>query len=227
MPRRYSARRARMVVGTARGSQPGSTVARPRVRRRSLAEPLLACGLDYRGVDASQADGRGRARSLGDARCELGDVRRTRRPSRSTATTCFRVAATSCPTGARSSSASPRYTASKLVFDFDPRVQPARSRSSDDLRAAGCATVELQPVPDARSALAVPRAVQALLFRARAAARLARADSRPLPAARQRFGLNERAELHAELAATAGRRSRTAARACSSVTPARQPAAAR
>ena len=110
---------------------------------------FLPPGIDYRGVDASEAmvaEARRRGRTV-----ELGDLNEYEPPEPVTATTCFRAIYY-----ARDRRAFFRhvavYTERKLVFDLNPRqyrVDDVRA----DIEAAGWSRLELRPFfsPQTRS----------------------------------------------------------------------------
>jgi SAM-dependent methyltransferase len=126
-----------------------------------LGRPLLDLGIDYRGVDASRGMVDVARRTLGE-RVQLGTFEYA--PEEPVeATTIFR--SLYLVPGRREFFERVRsYTRVKLVFDFDPRAQPA-DEIIDELHASGWATVDLRPFLMPQRAR-LPRPVQALLFRA-------------------------------------------------------------
>jgi len=177
-PARYAARRAEVAAQVGPALPPGATILDVACGDANMAEPLLALGYRYRGVDGS-------ARMLEEARARLGDRVTLERallddyePEESVdMTLCLRsfyYAADRVAFFRRIAG----YTRTKFVFDFDPRVYP-RPEIERDLRAGGLEVAELRPfflpqrvaVPaPARGALTVlertgPLARAALRFR--------------------------------------------------------------
>jgi SAM-dependent methyltransferase len=155
---RYYARRARLVVEHGPLLPPGSTVLDIACGDGGLGPHLLALGIDYRGVDASE-------RMVEVARRALGD-RVTRGtfdyepPGHVDATTIFR--SLYLVPDRRTFLARVRgYTRSKLVFDFDPRAVEAAALVEDVL-AAGWTHIELRPFLTPQRAR-LPRPVQSVL----------------------------------------------------------------
>jgi SAM-dependent methyltransferase len=154
----YYARRARMVVEHGPRLHRGSTVLDIACGDGGLGQPLLDLGIDYRGVDASQGMVDVARRSLGE-RVQLGTFEYAP-PDPVEATTIFR--SLYLVPDRRTFFARVRsFTRMKLVFDFDPRAQPADEIVAD-LRATGRQTVDLRPFLMPQRAR-LPRAVQALL----------------------------------------------------------------
>jgi SAM-dependent methyltransferase len=143
-PHGYLARRAGIVVELGPRLQPGDTVLDLACGDGGFAEHLLAHGLRYVGVDASEAMVEAARRRLGDRaeihRSDLNDFRPTQPVG---ATTCFRAIYY-----ARDQAAFFRHVASftekKLVFDLNPR-QYRLDAVQADLRAAGFERIELRP----------------------------------------------------------------------------------
>lgn len=143
-PAGYLGRRAGLVVTLGPQLAPGDRVLDLACGDAGLAEPLLARGLAYLGVDLSEAMVEaGRRRVGGRAEIHLGDLNDFEPAGPVAATTCFRAVYY-----ARDRRALFRrvagYTERKLVFDLNPR----QYRVADvvaDLRAAGLDRVELHP----------------------------------------------------------------------------------
>ncbi len=159
----YLARRAELVVSLGPPLEPGDRVLDLACGDGGLAGPLLARGLSYLGVDASETMVAAARRRLGD-RAEIahGDLNDYTPPSPVAATTCFRAVyyARDRPAFFRRVGG---YTERKLVFDLNPR----QYRPGDvlaELRSAGFTGVELRPffVPQR---IALPSALAAA-FRA-------------------------------------------------------------
>ena len=109
-----------------------------------LAEPLLASGLRYLGVDLSAPMVEAARRRVGDrAEIVLADLNDYEPPEPVACTTCFRAVYY-----ARDRRAFFRhvagYTERKLVFDLNPRQYRVEDVVGD-LKAAGLARVELHP----------------------------------------------------------------------------------
>jgi len=101
-----------------------------------MAEPLLACGWSYRGVDASPGMLAEASERLGPScRFEPGDLEHYEPDEPVDLTVCFRavVYAKDRPAFFRRVAG---YTRTKFVFDFNPRVQDRRGIERD-LAAAG------------------------------------------------------------------------------------------
>jgi SAM-dependent methyltransferase len=143
-PARYTARRAEVALALGPPLAPGSTVLDLACGDANMAEPLLARGLRYRGVDGSAA-------MIEEARARLGDtvsleVARMDEyvpPEPVDLTLCLRAFYYPADRGVflRRVAA---YTRVKLVFDFDPRAQD-RGAIVRDLHANGFDRVELRP----------------------------------------------------------------------------------
>jgi SAM-dependent methyltransferase len=140
----YLEHRAELVVALGVGLGPGDRVLDLACGDGGLAEPLLARGLSYTGVDASEAMVAAARRRLGDSaeivRADLNDYEP---PGPVAATTCFRAIYY-----ARDRSKFFRrvaaFTERKLVFDLNPRQYPT-SEVLAELRTAGLDDVELRP----------------------------------------------------------------------------------
>jgi SAM-dependent methyltransferase len=140
----YLARRAELIVALGPRLQPGETLLDLACGDAGLAEPLLAQGIGYLGVDLSERMVEAARRRLGDrARIEVGDLNDFIPGDRVAATTCFRAiyyARDRIAFFRRAAS----FTERKLVFDLNPRqfrVQDVRA----DLQAAGLDRLDLRP----------------------------------------------------------------------------------
>jgi hypothetical protein len=155
-PARYLRHRAELVAELGPRLDPGDSVLDLACGDAGLADPLLARGLRYLGVDLSEemvaaANGRlaGRAEAL------VGDLNEFRPPAPVAATTCFRAIYY-----ARNRLAFFRqvaeFTDRKLVFDLNPR-QYRLTDVRADLERAGFSELALRPffVPQTRSLPAV------------------------------------------------------------------------
>jgi SAM-dependent methyltransferase len=138
---RYYARRARLVVAHGPRLAEGATLLDIACGDGGLGQHLLARGIDYRGVDASERMVEVARRSLGDRVC-VGTFE-YEPPAPVDATTIFRSLYLVSDRRAFLERVH-GYTRVKLVFDFDPRVQPAKDVLAD-LRAAGWQRIELRP----------------------------------------------------------------------------------
>jgi trans-aconitate methyltransferase len=168
----YLSHRADLVVALGPTLVAGDTVLDLACGDGGLAEFLLPHGLDYIGVDASEAMVAAARRRLTDrARVELADLNDFQPGEPVAATTCFRAIYY-----ARDRLAVFRrvaeYTHKKLVFDLNPR-QYRVADVRDDLRAAGFTQLELQPF-FAPQNVALPSPVAALFRAAEHAGPLAR-----------------------------------------------------
>jgi SAM-dependent methyltransferase len=171
-PGRYLRHRADLVVSLGPRLEPGETVLDLACGDAGLAEPLLAAGQRYFGVDLSEDMVAAANRRLdGRARVAHGDLNDFRPLEPVAATTCFRAIYY-----ARERLAFFRHVADfterKLVFDLNPR-QYRLDDVAADLRAAGFGALELRPffVPQTR---ALPGPIARLLEAAERAGPLAR-----------------------------------------------------
>ena len=140
----YLEHRAELVVSVGTALAPGDEVLDLACGDGGLAEPLLARGLRYRGVDstAEMVDA-ARAR-LGDrAAVELGDLNDYAPPEPVAATTIFRAIYYTRDRAAFFAHAA-GFTTKKLVLDLNPRQYRLESVVAE-LHAAGFAKVELRP----------------------------------------------------------------------------------
>jgi SAM-dependent methyltransferase len=143
-PARYAERRAEVAVALGPALPSRATVLDLACGDANMAEPLLALGLRYRGVDGSAA-------MIEEAQSRLGDtvplavarLDEYEPPEPVDMTLCLRAfyyAADRRAFMRRVAS----YTRVKFVFDFDPRVYE-RAAIESDLRAGGFDRIELRP----------------------------------------------------------------------------------
>jgi len=140
----YLRHRAELVVALGPRLEPGDTVLDLACGDAGLAEPLLAAGLRYGGVDLSRPMVDAARARLGDrGTVDEADVNEFTPPEPAQATTCFRAIYY-----ARDRRAFFRrvasYTEKKLVFDLNPRqyrIEDVRA----DLEAAGFDRFDLRP----------------------------------------------------------------------------------
>ena len=140
----YLRHRAELVLSLGPSLAPGDTVLDLACGDAGLAEPLLAAGLRYLGVDLSRpmveaAQGRVGAR----AEIREGDLNDFLPPRPVAATTCFRAVYYARDRAAFFRQAA-SYTEKKLVFDLNPRQYPVEDVRAD-LAAAGFVRLELHP----------------------------------------------------------------------------------
>ena len=140
----YLAHRAELIEHLGRPLRAGDTVLDLACGDGGLGEALLARGLGYRGVDATQemVDA-ARHRLDGRAEVELGDLNDYAPAEPVAATTVFRAIYYARDRAAFFAHVA-RFTEKKLVFDLNPRqygVEVVRS----ELRAVGFASIELRP----------------------------------------------------------------------------------
>jgi SAM-dependent methyltransferase len=168
----YLRHRAELVVSLGPVLEPGDTVLDLACGDGGLAEPLLAAGLRYVGVDLSQPMVEAARRRLG-ARGEIheADLNDFAPVAAVQATTCFRALYY-----VRDRRAFFRrvagYTEKKLVFDLNPRqyrVEDVRA----DLAVAGLGHIELRPFFSPQR-VALPSPVAATLRAAERSGPLAR-----------------------------------------------------
>ncbi|MET0939462.1 MAG: class I SAM-dependent methyltransferase [Gaiellaceae bacterium] len=143
-PSGYLAHRAELIISRHPKLQPGDTVLDLACGDAGLAEPLLARGLRYAGVDLSAPMVEAARRRVGDgAEIALADLNDYAPPEPIACTTCFRAVYY-----ARDRRAFFRhvagYTERKVVFDLNPRQYRVEDVVAD-LEAAGLAHVELHP----------------------------------------------------------------------------------
>ncbi len=147
-PTAYLAHRAELVVALGPRLEPGDVVLDLACGDGALAD-FLPDGIDYRGVDASEAmvaEGRGRGRTL-----EAGDLNQYEPPEPVAATTCFRAIYYAGDRRAFFRHVG-TFTERKLVFDLNPR-QYRLAEIRADLQAAGWTRLDLRPffVPQTRA----------------------------------------------------------------------------
>jgi SAM-dependent methyltransferase len=170
---RYGRRRAEVATGLGPVLPPGATVLDLACGDANLAEPLLALGYRYHGVDGSRA-------MIAEARERLGEavpldvavIDDYEPPAPVEMTLCLR--AFFYPSDRRAFFRNVAgYTRVKFVFDFEPRVYD-RTELEADLRAAGFDRVVLRPffLPQR---VAVPAPVRAALTALERTGPLARA----------------------------------------------------
>lgn len=143
-PARYTARRAEIALGLGPKLAPGASVLDLACGDANMAEPLLARGLRYQGVDGSYG-------MIEEARARLGDrvplevalIDEYEPAEPVDMTLCLR--AMYYPSDRRAFLRRiAGYTRVKLVFDFDPRAYD-RSGFAGDLAACGYGPVEWRP----------------------------------------------------------------------------------
>jgi SAM-dependent methyltransferase len=143
-PRAYLSHRADVVVDLGPKLEPGDEVLDLACGDGGFGDILLARGLRYRGVDATEEMVTEATRRLGDrATIERGDLNEYEPPSPVAATTLFRAvyyARDRRGFFARVAG----YTDKKLVFDLNPRQYRLRD-VVEDLEAVGLGSVELRP----------------------------------------------------------------------------------
>jgi Methyltransferase domain len=143
-PQRYAARRAEVALAVGPSLPPGATVLDLACGDANMAEPLLAHGLRYRGVDGSAAMIKEARARLGDSvSLEVARLDEYEPPEPVDLTLCLR-AFYYAPDRRAFFRRIAAYTRVKLVFDFDPRVYD-REEIVRDLRAGGFGRVELRP----------------------------------------------------------------------------------
>jgi len=172
-PARYTARRAEVALALGPELAAGSTVLDLACGDANMAEPLLARGLRYRGVDGSAAMIEEARSRLGDAaELEVARMDEYEPPEPVDLTLCLRAFYYPADRGAflRRVAA---YTRVKLVFDFDPRVQD-RKQIVCELHENGFGRVELRPFFLPQRA-APPAPIRAALLALEQAGPLARA----------------------------------------------------
>jgi len=143
-PGRYTARRAEVATKLGPSLWPGATVLDLPCGDANMAEPLLALGYRYRGVDGSAA-------MIEEARARLGDrvpldvaLMDEYEPDEPVdMTLCLRAFYYAADRRAFFRRVA-GYTRTKFVFDFDPRTYD-RAELLSDLRASGFAGLTLRP----------------------------------------------------------------------------------
>jgi SAM-dependent methyltransferase len=172
-PAAYLAHRAELIASLGPPLEPGETVLDLACGDAGLAEPLLAAGFRYAGVDLSEPMVAAARRRVGErAEIVLADFNDYRPPGPVACATCFRAVYY-----ARDRRELFRqiagYTERKLVFDLNPRQYRVEDVVAD-LKAGGLAHVELHPFffPQRH---ALPRLPAAVLRAAERSGPLARA----------------------------------------------------
>lgn len=175
-PQRYFERRARIATELGPKLPDKATILDLACGDANMAEPLLALGYDYRGVDGS-------AEMIAEARRRLGDrvplatsmIDAYEPPEPVDMTMCLRAFYYPADRHAffrRVAS----YTRTKFVFDFDPRTYDRRELVAD-LRATGFGEIHLRPFFLPQS-VRVPAPARAALTALEHAGPLARAALR-------------------------------------------------
>jgi SAM-dependent methyltransferase len=140
----YLEHRAELIVALGPPLAAGATVLDLACGDGGLAEPLLARGLAYRGVDSTpEMVGAARQRLAGRAEIDLGDLNDYVPPDPVAATTVFRAIYYARDRRAFFEHVL-GYTERKLVFDLNPR----QYRPDDvvaDLHASGFGSVAMRP----------------------------------------------------------------------------------
>jgi SAM-dependent methyltransferase len=143
-PVRYTARRAEIALGLGPPVPPGATVLDLACGDANMAEPFLARGLRYRGVDGSAAmieEARGRL--AGRVPLDVARIDEFEPPAPVELTVCLR--AFFYPPDRRAFFRRiAGYTSTKFVFDFDPRVYD-RAEIEADVLAGGFERIWLRP----------------------------------------------------------------------------------
>ena len=171
-PGRYFARRAEIVLCLGPPLLPGETLLDLACADASFAEPVLAAGLRYVGVDASERMVNvARSRVGGRARIELGDLDSYCPDEPVATTTIFRSLHLVSDRAAFFRHVG-GFTEKKLVFDVSPR-RDSLAEVRSELRAAGFERIAMRPffVPQH---YALPRPLAAALQAAERAGPLAR-----------------------------------------------------
>jgi SAM-dependent methyltransferase len=173
-PARYFARRAQIATALGPPLPPGATILDLACADANMAEPLLALGYRYRGVDGS-------AEMIAAARERLGDsvplevslIDDYEPPEPVDMTICLRAYYYAADRGAffRRVAA---FTRTKFVFDIEPRAYDVEEVLSG-LRASGFGEVALRPffLPQRMRVLAPARAALTALERTGPVARAA------------------------------------------------------
>ena len=156
---RYYARRARLVLEHGPRVERGASVLDVACGDGGLGRHLLALGIDYRGVDASERMVEVARRGVG-GRVSQGTFD-YEPPEHVDVTTIFRSLYL-VPDRRAFLSHVRGYTRTKLVFDFDPRTVET-SAVLEDVRAAGWEHVALRPFLMPQR-VALPRPLQSILF---------------------------------------------------------------
>ena len=143
-PERYSARRAEVALEVGPKLSAGATVLDIACGDANMAEPLLARGLRYRGVDGSAAMvEEARSRLGGGVPLAVARLDEYEPPEPVDLTLCLR-AFYYAPDRVAFFRRVAGYTRVKFVFDFDPRVYE-REAIIRDLRSGGFDRIDLRP----------------------------------------------------------------------------------
>jgi SAM-dependent methyltransferase len=143
-PGRYTVRRAQVATRLGPPLWPGATVLDLPCGDANMAEPLLALGYRYRGVDGSAAmieEARGRLGDRVPLDVALMDEYEPEEPV--DMTLCLRAFYYAADRRAFFRRVA-GFTRTKFVFDFDPRTYD-RGELERDLRASGFAELTLRP----------------------------------------------------------------------------------
>lgn len=171
-PDAYLAHRAELIVSLGTPLEAGDTVLDLACGDAGLAEPLLACGLRYVGIDLSAPMVEAARRRVGRrAEIEVSDLNTYTPPVPVAATTCFRAIYYTQDRAAFFSRVA-GFTEKKLVLDLNPR----QYRVADvvrELERAGFGSVALHPF-FAPQRVGLPRALAAALRAAERSGPLAR-----------------------------------------------------
>jgi hypothetical protein len=171
-PARYIRRRAELVIALGPRLEPGDVVLDLACGDAGLAEPLLAAGFGYLGVDLSGPMVEAARRCVGArARIELADLNDFRPAEPVAAVTCFRAIYYTRDRRAFFRHVAP-FARKKLVFDLNPR-QYGLEEVRADLEAAGFGRLDLHPFFTPQR-VALPRSAAAALEAAETIAPLAR-----------------------------------------------------
>ena len=143
-PMGYLAHRADLIASLGPPLERGDAVLDLACGDAGLAEPLLAAGLRYVGVDLSEPMVEAARRRVGDrAEIVLANLNDYRPPAPVACTTCFRAVYYARDRRELFDQIA-GYTERKLVFDLNPRQYRVEDVVTD-LKAAGLARVELHP----------------------------------------------------------------------------------
>jgi hypothetical protein len=142
--RAYLEHRARVVASLGEPLRPGDEVLDLACGDGGLGEALLGRGLRYRGVDSTPEMAAAARRRLGErSPVDVGDLNDYVPPAPVAATTVFRAIYYARDRRAFFTHVS-QYTEKKVVFDLNPRQYRLHDVLAD-LRAAGLASIALQP----------------------------------------------------------------------------------
>jgi predicted TPR repeat methyltransferase len=158
---RYFAHKARLVADLAPRLEPGDTILDYGSGDGALATPLVRRALVYHGIDASAAMVETARRREPNARFDVGTIETYVPPE---PVDCIVTMRTLYLVGDRRGffERARANVRKKLVFDFDPRVQPERV-VLDELRSAGFGSVSVRPFLMAQRRR-LPAPLQSLLF---------------------------------------------------------------